>query len=439
MKINYEIHESHVPVWRSADKRYIILMGGRGNARSGTASRYTLSRILGKEYTRGAIMRGTHADIRPSCWREIMDRIVEENIENNFRIVDNDMFLEYGKNSLRAHGFKASSGSLTARLKSLAGYNFVWIEEGEETLESEFRTLDDTLRTVKGNIQIIITLNTPPKSHWIIRKWFNLTPHPEAKGFYIPTLKPEFEKDVLFISGTHRENLPNLSNQIVQQYLRYKQEKPAYYWQMIEGLSPETVMGRIYTGWKEIDELPHEARLIGYGLDFGFDPDPAAIVAVYAHNGGIIFDEKLYATRLLNEHLATTLEGLPKAPIVADSAENKSIAELQGKGLNIIPCEKGKDSVVFGIKHMQGLRISYTKRSVNIKREYENYAWKRNKDSLDEDSHLGIEDPGCANHAMSAVRYFCTMFCKPTHDEDYWDSILKEEFGNTKKYVNPAR
>ena len=439
MRVKFEVDKTHIPVFENPTVRYIILMGGRGNARSGTASRYAVSRLLGKEYTRGAIMRGTHADIRPSCWREIMDRITEQGISEEFRIVDNDMYIERGQNSLRAHGFKSSSGSLTARLKSLAGYNFVWIEEGEETLETEFRTLDDTLRTVKGNIQIIITLNTPPKSHWIIRRFFNLTPHPEAKGFYIPTLKPEYEKDVLFITGTWRENEPNLSAQTVEQYQRYKQDKPSYYWQMIEGLSPEVVMGRIYTGWREIDELPHEARLIGYGLDFGFDPDPAAIVGVYAHNGGIIIDEKLYATRLLNEHLGTTLKGLPQAPIVADSAENKSIAELQGLGLNVIPCEKGKDSVTFGIKHVQGLRVSYTKRSVNIKREYENYAWKRNKDQVEDENHLGMEDPACANHAMSAFRYFATMFCKPTHDEDYWDMMLAEEYSSMKKDVNIAR
>jgi phage terminase large subunit len=208
---------------------------------------------------------------------------------------------------------------------------------------------------------------------------------------------------------------------------------------MIEGLAPEVVMGRIYTGWKEIDELPHEARLIGYGLDFGFDPDPACIVAVYAYNGGVILDEKLYATRLLNEHLATTLKGLPQAPIVADSAESKSIAELQSNQLNVIPCEKGKDSVIFGIKHVQGLKVSYTKRSVNVKREYENYAWKRNKDQIEEENHLGIEDPACDNHALSAFRYFATMFCKPTHDEDYWDEMLREEYPSMKKEVNIAR
>lgn len=437
--VSFELHESHIPVFENRTARYIILMGGRGNARSGTASRFAVSRLLGKEYTRGALMRAVDRDIRASSWREINDRVNEQGIAESFHITDNDMFIERGENSLRAHGFKASSGSLTARLKSLAGYNFVWIEEAEEIGEAEFRTLDDSLRTTKGIIQIVLTLNTPPKNHWIIKKWFDLTPHPEAKGFYIPTLKPEFKDEVLFVTGTYRENLPNLSHHTVEQYKRYKQDKHQYYWQMIEGLSPETVMGRIYTGWKEIDDIPHEARLIGYALDFGYDPDPACILGVYSYNGGYILDEKLYETKLLNEHLSTTLKGLPKAPVVADNAEPKSIAELQADGINIMPCEKGKDSVNFGIKHVQGLKISYTKRSKNIKNEYENYAWKRQKDITEEELHMGVEDPNCANHAMSAARYFLTMFGKPSHDEDYWDAMLKEEYPSMAKAVNIAR
>lgn len=438
MKVEYEIHESHLPLWERTDWRYALLMGGRGNGRSGTASRYAISQLLGKEYTRGAIMRATHADIRASCWGEIKDRLTEQGINDGFKVTDNDMYIERGQNSLRAHGFRASSGSLTARLKSLAGYNFIWIEEAEEIGEAEFRTLDDSLRTVKGNIRIILSLNTPSKNHWIIKKWFDLTLHPEAKGFYIPSLKSDVT-NAIYLPGTYRENLPNLSPHTVEQYERYKKDKPAYYWQMIEGLSPETVMGRIYTGWKEIEEIPHEARLIGYGLDFGYDPDPACILAIYFYNGGYILDECLYQTRLLNEHLSITLRGLPKAPVVADSAENKSIAELQRDGLNVIPCEKGKDSVIFGIKHLQGLKISYTKRSVNVKREYENYAWKRNKDVIEEEMHLGIEDPMCDNHAMSSARYFLTMFGKPTHDEDYWDMMLAEEYPSMKKDMNVAR
>jgi phage terminase large subunit len=156
-------------------------------------------------------------------------------------------------------------------------------------------------------------------------------------------------------------------------------------------------------------DLPHQARLAGRGLDFGFDPDPTAVLAVYWYNGGIILDEELYQTRLLKEHLATSIKAQPNpsAPIVADSAEPKSITDMQSHTLNVIPCEKGPDCVDFGIKHVQGLEISYTRRSTNLKTEYENYAWLIDKKTGES---RGIEDPKCANHLMSVARYALTMF-----------------------------
>ena len=137
-EIEYEVDKTHMPLWERDDWRYAILMGGRGNGRSGTASRYAVTQLLSEEYTRGAIMRAVLENIRASCWGNIKDRLTEQDINRQFRITENDMYIERGQNSLRAHGFKASSGSLTARLKSLAGYNFVWIEEGEEIGEDEF-------------------------------------------------------------------------------------------------------------------------------------------------------------------------------------------------------------------------------------------------------------------------------------------------------------
>jgi phage terminase large subunit len=398
MKVNFELHESHIPVFENESARYIILMGGRGNARSGTASRYAVSRLLGKEYTRGAIMRAVHGDIRASCWREINDRLIEQGIQDSFHVVDNDMFIERGQNSLRAHGFKASSGSLTARLKSLAGYNFVWIEEAEEIGENEFRTLDDTLRTVKGSIQIVLTLNTPPKNHWILKKWFDLIPS-GVDRFYIPKLKSDVT-DVLFITGTYRENLPNLDEHTVDRYLAYKNTNPAYYWQVIEGLSPEETRGKIYTGWQQIDSIPQEARLLRFGEDFGWFPDPACVVAIWYWNGSYIIDEVAYGTELSNEFLAGEIKRYGNAITKADSAEPKSIVEQRKYGIIVQPVEKGKDSVVFGIKVVAQKKILVTRKSTKVWESYENYAWKEDKDGnpTGEPNHTW-------SHAMDAVRY----------------------------------
>jgi hypothetical protein len=76
-------------------------------------------------------------------------------------------------------------------------------------------------------------------------------------------------------------------------------------------------MGRVDSGWKKVDVGPHEARLLGYGLDCRFDLDPACIVAIQER---FIIHEILYRTELLNSHLTSTFKALPKAPIIADCA-----------------------------------------------------------------------------------------------------------------------
>src|SRR3990167_7429680 len=330
MRVQYEIHSSHSPLWECNDWRYAVLMGGRGNGRSGTASRYAVSQLLSKEYTKGAIMRSVNSDIRTSCWGEIMNRLNEQNIKGQFHITENEMFLETGQNSLRAHGFKASSGSLTARLKSLAEYNFIWIEEAEETGEDEFRTLDDTLRTVKGRIRIVLTLNTPPKNHWILKKWFDLTPS-DTQGFYIPHLKPE-AKDALYIAGTWRENEPNLDPHTIERYKLYQYNRPAYYWQVIEGLSPEEVRGKIYTGWQQIDAVPQDARLVKFGLDWGWFPDPVSVIALYYYNGSYIVDQVIHGTNIEDEMVASEIKkvsGWENTYVVCGADEPKSIEVMK--------------------------------------------------------------------------------------------------------------
>lgn len=412
IKVQFEIHASHIPLWENSDWRYAILMGGRGNGRSGTASRYIISQLLGKEYVRGAIMRATREDIRASCWGEIMDRINESKIHNNFRIVDNDMYIERGENSIRAHGFRASSGSLTARLKSLAGYNLVWIEEAEEIGEDEFRTLDDTLRTVKGRIRIIFTLNTPAKNHWILKKWFNLSPT-DVQGFYAPSLKPEV-KDVIYVPGTWRENEVNLDKHTLERYKAYQYTNPSYFWQVIEGLAPEEVRGKIFTGWQMIDAVPDEARLVRFGEDFGWFPDPACAVAIYYWNGSYIIDEVAYGNYLSNEFLAQAIKEVDngrRVMVIADSAEPKSIAEQNKYGIYVKGAEKGKDSVDYRIKTTSLKKIFVTRRSKNVWESYENFAWAEDRDgnSIGEPEHTW-------SHAMDAVSYGIASLHNKTAD-----------------------
>ena len=380
MNVEFEVHKSHIPLW-GGDWRYAILMGGRGNGRSGTASRFSVSQLLGKEYLRGALMRATREDIRASCWSEIQDRIKEQNLSSNFHIVDNDMFIERGQNSLRAHGFRASSGSLTARLKSLAGYSYVWGEEAEEIGEEEFRTLDDTLRTTKGSIRIVLTLNTPPKNHWILKRWFDLIPS-DVPRFFIPKLK-EGLSNVLYIPGTWRENEPNLDKVTIERYQAYKDHNPAYFWQVIEGLSPEEVRGKIFTGWNILDTIPPDARLVKFGVDWGWFPDPVAVIALYYYNGGFIVDEVIVGNTIDDEAVAAAIKKVPgwqSVTAICGADEPKSIEMLRRYRIRAEKAVSGAGSVEYRIKVTSSKKVSVTRRSPNVWQGYENYAWDEDKD-----------------------------------------------------------
>lgn len=182
--------------------------------------------------------------------------------------------------------------------------------------------------------------------------------------------------DVDYIKVNYKDN-EALNENIIKSIEQRKNRKG---WWQVYGLGElGEVEGKIYKDWLIIDEIPHEARLERFGLDFGYTNDPTVIVAVYRFLGGLILDEIVYQKGLSNKQIADIILNQDKALVVADSQEPKSIDEIYSFGVNIKPCKKGKDSVINGIHLVQDQKISMTKRSVNIIKEYRNYLFQVDK------------------------------------------------------------
>lgn len=175
-----------------------------------------------------------------------------------------------------------------------------------------------------------------------------------------------------------------------------------------EGLLGE-VEGKIYTGWQIIDEIPFNARLERRGLDFGYTNDPSSIIDIYYYDGGYILDELCYQKGMSNKQIADVIKNAitPETLVIADSAEPKSIDDIKSYGINILPADKGPDSVRNGIQLVQGQKISVTKRSINLIKEYRNYLWEVDKDGkiLNTPEHE-------FSHSMDAIRYGLTSIIK---------------------------
>jgi len=219
-------------------------------------------------------------------------------------------------------------------------------------------------------------------------------------------------QDVDFVTLTYKDN-EALAPSIIAAIEARKENKN--WWRVYgEGQLGETE-GRVYTGWAIIDEVPFEARLERRGLDFGYSNDPTAVVAIYYFNGGYILDEELYRKGMKNKPIADFILNLPRPDtlVIADSAEPKSIAEIMDYGVNILATTKGKDSVSQGIQFVQDQKISVTKRSTNLIKEYRNYLWETDK----EGKTLNVPQD-FLNHSLDAIRYGFDAVRTITQDTD---------------------
>lgn len=360
------------------DWREAAIYGGRFSLKSHTVARFLL-------------IQARMAKKRIACFREFQNSIVESSHQllsdlikayglTDFQVTNNSIVNTITGSDFLFKGLYHNEQSI----KSIEGIDIAWVEEAQTVSKGSLEVLTPTVR--KTGSKIIYTYNRlledDPVHQRIVLEGrpgsliINVNYDIAEKYGYLPeVLKKEIEDD--------KVNRPSL----------YKQK-----W-LGEPTSHQRI---IYKGWNFIEEIPHEARIIRTGLDFGYTNDESAIVDVYYYNDGYILDEVLYRKGMSNKQLVDTLQVKEQqALVIADSAEPKSIDELRAYGINILPCTKGAGSVMRGITFVQSQRISVTTRSVNIRKEYLSYLFLEDRNGR----IINEEDPMCANHTMSAIRY----------------------------------
>lgn len=228
--------------------------------------------------------------------------------------------------------------------------------------------------------------------------------------FWVHTdLIPSQDHDFAILTYKDNEGLP----QAIVQEIESRRGNKAF-WKVYGEGQLGVAEGRIYTDWQLIDELPFEAKLYRYGLDFGYSNDPTAIIAIYKHNGGIVLDEVVYQKGMSNKAIYDVYTNIERALTIADSSEPKSIDELKSYGLLILPAKKGSGSVNQGIQLVQSLKISVTKQSINLIKEFRNYLWE-----VDDDGKILNVPVGGFDHALDAIRYGLEKSNEPQQAQQY--------------------
>ena len=291
-----------------------------------------------------------------------------------------------------------------------------FIYEFETGSKIEFFSADsqDKVRGPRRDILFINECNNVPYDTYTqlsirTNEFIFLDYNPVSEFWVHSDVIPSLPHDFAIITYKDNQALPQA---IVEELERRKGNRQ--FW-TVYGLGLVGVAeGKIYIDWAIVDEIPHEARLVRYGLDFGYTNDPTTLIAVYEYNGGYILDEILYKKGMSNKQIADVINNIQQALVIADSAEPKSIGELILYGVNVLPSDKGKDSVNAGIQYVQDQRISITKQSVNTIKEYRNYFWLKDKNGKT------LNEPDVAwNHSMDSIRYaIMSLHNKQTAQEE---------------------
>ncbi len=136
------------------------------------------------------------------------------------------------------------------------------------------------------------------------------------------------------------------------------------------------IEGLVYPHFEIVDKLPDGDYF--YGLDFGYT-DPTVLTKHCIIGSKLYSQEILWGVNWTNDVLARNMD-LAKVrkyldPITADAEDAKSIKELQDRGYNIKPSERGKDSVKYGILKVNEYEQSWTADSTNCIKEQRNFRY----------------------------------------------------------------
>lgn len=212
---------------------------------------------------------------------------------------------------------------------------------------------------------------------------------------------------VALIHSTYKDN-PHLTPMQIAMIESNKGDEN--WWRVYGRGETGSVEGLIYTNWAIVDAMPENYKKEFYCIDFGFTNDPTAILRVRLSGGELWVQELAYRTGMLNQDIVKCLQDnhvARGAMIVCDSAEQKSIAEINNLGgYRAVPVAKGRGSIVAGITAVQAYKVNVMQEALGTIDELRNYSWLR-----DGTSGSYINTPiDRYNHALDALRYGVTTF-----------------------------
>lgn len=399
IKLSEKMAPSFFPVHKDVKQHghtHYVLAGGRGSTKSSYVSLEIPLLLMQNPECHAVILRKVANTLRNSVYTQMEWALDALHISDKWKMTISPM--EMGRNATgqKILFFGVDDKAKIKSIKLPFGYvGVVWYEELDQFAGmEEIRNLNQSLMRGGSKFWCFSSYN-PPKS---ANNWVN-------EEMLLD------EQDRLVHRSDYLSVNPDwLGPQFIYEADKLKAKNETAYRHEYLGEITGTG-GAVFENVTEkriTDEEIQQFDRRRYGLDFGFAVDPLAFVSMHYDSKReilYIFDE-IYQPKLTNRQATVKIKKkiTETALIRADSAEPKSIKELNELGLRAIAAKKGPDSVEFGIRWLQGLSaiVIDKKRCPNAYKEFVMYEYETTRDGQYVSAY-----PDKNNHAIDAVRYGC--------------------------------
>ena len=380
-------NEAYVP-YMKRDERYQVFYGGAGSGKS----RFLATKLVIDLATRKQkllVVRQTFASIRDSVYAEFLTVLGDMKILPYVKVSKTSLNITFPNGSEVI--FKGTDDE--EKLLSISGIDTCWIEEASQISYEIWTQLKLRLRGGATKKRFYLSFNPISASHWLKAEFFD---KPLDDSFVCHTTY----KDNRFLDAEYIASLEDLRERNPMKYDIYALGK----WGNAGKRVYENYTVAAFDVHTLIQSNPNYEAV--FGMDFGYIADASTLIAslVDVDNRKLYVFDEMYEHGLLNNQIADKIKemGYAKEVIVADSAEQKSIAEIKQYGISRIkPARKGKGSINAGIQFIQQFDIVVHPSCVHVIDELENYAYKKDKAT----GQYTNEPVDKFNHLMDAWRY----------------------------------
>ena len=352
-------------------KRVNVFQGSSRASKTYNILIYFVYKLLQEDNKTLSIVRKTLPALKGSVLRDLKEILLMFDVYDQEKWHSVDGYFELGTNIIEWFSVDDET-KLRGRKR-----DYLFINEGTEVSYDEYIQL--ILRT---SGLVVIDLNPSLWKSWI----YDL----------------EGQDDVQYNLVTYKDN-PFLPQVQVDEIEKLKERDPNLW--RIFGLGLKGVPTKmVFTHQQIYVDLPQGAKLLGYGIDFGFN-DPSTLVKVSKFNDNIFCEEMLYLKNVTITDFIYKIKDLGlnlSDDFIADSASPQSIEELRRSGINCKPVKK--NSILHGIDMIKRSNFFVHGFSKNLQEELQSYIWKTDKNGNNLDEPVDSD-----NHLIDGIRYVLEM------------------------------